>query len=210
MLLNIPFYENKSDGKQCMQVAMQCVLKHFLNKEYSLEELDHLTKRKVDLWTWTPQIVSVLHDLGLNVHYYSATPLEPFLEGESFIRKQYGADADHVLKNTDVSAVVESAKRLMKYTCFEQRVLPFKEVEDALNRGIVPLMLIDYNKIKGKEGPYQGHFIVVTGFDENSVLFHESGPHNAEPNKRVVKQTFIDAWNARGTDNDIVLVFGKR
>jgi hypothetical protein len=46
MLLNIPFYKNDNDGMQCMQVAMKSVLKYFLNKYFSLDELDILTKRK--------------------------------------------------------------------------------------------------------------------------------------------------------------------
>ena len=71
-------------------------------------------------------------------------------------------------------------------------------------------MLIDRNKIVGKEGFYQGHFIIVTGFDDQNVFYHEYGPENSEANKKVLKSTFIDAWNANGTDNDIIIVYGKR
>ena len=42
-------YENNGDGNQCMQVAMRCVLKHFLDKDFSLDELDSLTGRKENL-----------------------------------------------------------------------------------------------------------------------------------------------------------------
>ena len=63
MLLNLPFYPNTGDGRQCYQVAMQSVLKHFLGKEFSREELDHLTGRKTEFWTWTAQIVPVLESL---------------------------------------------------------------------------------------------------------------------------------------------------
>ncbi|MDD4353852.1 MAG: hypothetical protein PHN56_05340, partial [Candidatus Nanoarchaeia archaeon] len=64
-MIDLPFYEN--DGNSCMQACMRTAIKFFLNKEYSLRELDLLTKRKDDYWTWTPQGVIALHELGLDV-----------------------------------------------------------------------------------------------------------------------------------------------
>lgn len=49
------------------------------------------------------------------------------------------------------------------YKIFEQRVLEFSEIEDALISGYVPLMLIDWNVLYKYKGPYSGHFVVVTG-----------------------------------------------
>ena len=71
-------------------------------------------------------------------------------------------------------------------------------------------MTFDNNVISGKKGQYQGHFVAITGFDDKYVCYHESGPNHPEPNKRVLKETFIEAWNANGTDNDVVIVFSKR
>jgi hypothetical protein len=210
MITPVPFYENKGDGNQCMQVTMKSILKHFLDKDFSLEELDKLTERKTGLWTWTSQVVIVLYDLGLEVKYYSKSDLEPFLQGEPFIRKHFGKDAEKILKFTDLPVVLGSIKKLLKKDIFEKRKLSFNKVEAHIKQGDIPLMLIDHNKIVGKEGLYQGHFIVVTGFDDQNVFYHESGPKNPEANKKVLKSTFIDAWNANGTDNDIVIVYGKR
>lgn len=210
MILDVPFYENKLEGNQCMQASMKSALKHFLNKELSLQELDKLTGRKEGFWTWTSQIVIVLYDLGLDIKYYSKTDLEPFLEGEPFIRKHFGKDADKILKFTDLPVVMESIKKLKKYCIFEKKKLSFEDVENQIKQQRVPLMLIDWNKIAGMQDSFQGHFVVVTGFDDKNVFYHESGPQNPKPNKQVQKSAFIDAWNANGTDNDVVIVFGKR
>ena len=52
--------------------------------------------------------------------------------------------------------------------------------------------------------------MIVTGFDEKSVFYHESGPGpQTSPNRKVSKKSFIKAWNAKGTDNDCVVVYGK-
>ena len=124
MKLSVSFYENKGDGNQCMQVTMKSVLKHFLDKDFSLEELDKLTGRKNGLWTWTSQVVIVLHDLGLRIKYYSKSDLEPFLQGEPFIRKHFGKDSDKILKFTDLPVVLESINKLLKYNIFEKRKFP--------------------------------------------------------------------------------------
>ena len=71
------------------------------------------------------------------------------------------------------------------------------------------MVLIDWNKVTGTMAPYQGHFGVLTGFDKDNVHFHNSGPANA-PDMRIRKETFMDAWNANGTDNDVLIVYGKR
>jgi len=208
MILDIPFYVNNGDGKQCMQVAMQCVIKHFLRKEYSLDQLDQLTNRKSDYWTFTAQIVTVLYDLGLDVKYYSNESLELFLGGEVYFRQHFGKDADKILSLTDMPAVISSINSLLKYNLFEKKSMSLLEIEEHLNNGHVPLVLMDYNKIIQKKGLYQGHFVVVTGFDDGYIYYHESGPKNPEPNKKIRKELFQEAIDANGTDNDVVVVFG--
>lgn len=206
----VPFYENSGDGSQCMQVAMQCVLKYFLDKDISLDLLDTLTHREKDMRTWTSQIVTVLYDLWLDLRYFSKEDIRPFLEWEPFIRRHFAADADKILQYTDVPVLVESVDHLMKYDIFEKRCVDREEIQDHIDEWHIPLMLIDYNYLSGAEWAYQWHFVVVTWYDEEHILYHESWPKNPEANKKIAKKLFIDAWNANGTDNDLVVVYGKR
>ena len=210
MILNVPLYENNKDGNQCMQASMQSVLKYYLNKEFSLEELDILTNRKPNLWTYTPQIVSVLCDFGLNLKYYSKEDIEPFLAGESFFRAHYGKDADKILSFTDLPVVINSIKKLFDYDVFEKRIISIKEIEDNLSKEHLIVVLIDHNIINNIIGNYQGHAVVITGFDNNYIYYHDSGPSNPEPNKKASKETFEKAMNANGTDNDCIIIFGKK
>ena len=210
MLLNIPFYRNNGDGNQCMQVGMQSVLKYFLGKDFSLEELDELTGRKPNLWTWTVQIVSVLFDLGLDVKYYSKINFEEFLEGEPYIRKQYGKDADMILKYSDIHTLIKYVKKLKNYNIFAEKKLLLDEIEANIKQGHILLVVIDNNKIKHRNELYQGHLVVLTGFDENYIYYHDSGPDKPEKNKKVPKKIFEKAMNSNGTDNDVVIIYGKR
>ncbi len=136
MILKIPFYENNGDGNQCMQVGMKCVLKYFLDKDFPLIELDKLTGRKENLWTYTSQIVSVLYDLGLDLKFYSKEDLEPFLEGEPFIRKHFGKDADKILKFTDVPTVVKATEKLLNYNIFEKEFYQLMKFKNILKKAM--------------------------------------------------------------------------
>ena len=211
MRLELPFYLNNGDEHQCMQVAMQVVLDFFLDKRYDLTELDQLTGRGPCQWTWTPQIVKVLYDLGLEVKLFSAEPLEPFLEGEPFLERHFGAEtAEKMLRNTDWSIAEAAFRSLLETDLFEHRKLALEEVEHHLLQGRVPIVLIDHNVMVQNEDVYNGHCVVVTGFDNGWVTYHESGPYQPCPHYRVPRELFLRAWHAPGTDSDLVLVYGPR
>lgn len=52
--------------------------------------------------------------------------------------------------------------------------------------------------------------VAVTGFDDEHVYYHENGPRDPTANKKVSKELFIKACDAKPTDNDVIVVFGKR
>ncbi|MDE1762304.1 MAG: hypothetical protein KGH78_03885 [Candidatus Micrarchaeota archaeon] len=209
-MLDLPFYRNDKTGIQCYQVAMQIPIKHFLGRECTLDELDKLTKRRGPFYTYTTQVVPVLHDMGLEVKYFSPVDQKPFLAGESYIREHYGKDAEDYLKVTDMEVMVESVRNMLKYNLFEQRKLTVEEIEDHIRNGHVLIAVIDYYKLVGKVGGYQGHVVVLTGFDSDNFYIHQSGPEDPIPNMKIPRERFMDAWNANGTDNDMVVVYGRR
>ncbi|MBI1973607.1 hypothetical protein HYS54_02235 [Candidatus Micrarchaeota archaeon] len=214
MILKIPFYPDAGDGKQCAQVCMQMVLKHFLDKEFSVGELVQLTNRAEGLWTWPPQIVVALHDLGLKVTNYTDTTKAKFEEfvnnGEAYIRRHF-KDADKILSYADVSAIAWAEKRMLELGLFETKKLALDDLKANLAQGHISIVLMDWNKIIGKEDTqYQGHLVVVTGFDDSSIYFHHTGPINPKQNMRVPAEVFERAWSAPGAENDAIVVFGKR
>ena len=209
MRLDIPFHANDGDGKQCFQAAMRMVLEFYLGKDHSLRELDKLTRRKQGLWTYTPQAATALHNLGLDVEFRSKEPLEPFLQGEEFIREHAGEDADHILKHTDVPVVVAATREALERGVFRQGATTVEDLERHLDKEEVPVVLVDYNKLMDKDGPYQGHAVVVTGYDEDNIHYHESGPKSPEPHKEATKEGFQAAMDAKGTDNDCIIVRGR-
>ena len=121
-LLDIPFYKNDENGVQCLQVCMKTIIKYLLDKDFSLEELDSLTYRKENYWTWTHQILKPLHELGLDVtYYYSKGDLQDVLRGEEFIKEEFKKHAQTILQHTDIEAVVRSAKEALKLNLYQKK-----------------------------------------------------------------------------------------
>ncbi len=214
MQLDVPFYLNTNDGNQCMQVTMQGVLDYFLHLKKTVDELDVLTGRKKGYWTYTTQVVGALWEMGLDVKMYSVDPLEPYTHDvaslKQYIRETYPNQFETIMKMSDLPMTIVHSTKLKQMNLFEQRKLSFTEIENHIMQGHVPLMLIDHSVLEDENGNYRGHFVVVTGFGENTITYHESGPKNPAPHRCVSKEQFIRAWDAPGTGNDVIIVLGKR
>lgn len=209
MRLKLPFYRNDRD--RCAQVAMRMVVNYFLQQDLELDELDRLTGRSDGCWTWSTQTAVALHRLGLEVAYYTREPLESFLRGEEFLVEHFGeAVARTMLSRSDWPRAQQSFREVLELGLCTPRALEFPEVEEALEKGAVPIVLIDYNVLMGRGGEYHGHCVVITGSDARTVWYHESGPEAPAPHRPVQKERFIRAWEAPGTDKDVLLVRGTR
>jgi hypothetical protein len=209
IMLDVPFYKNSGDGKRCFQTAMNSAIKYFLDEDFPLKDLDIMTGRKTGKWTFTTQIIPALYELGLDIKYYSTTDPENYIRGEEYIKDTFGKDAKKMLENIDVDVMVDSAKNVTEYDVFEKKKITIEEIEEHIRQEHIVMVLIDANVFSGKDG-FQGHFVVLTGYDEDHIYYHETGPKEPEPNRKIKKNLFILAMQSHGTDNDCVIVFGRR
>ncbi|MFC1579994.1 C39 family peptidase [Thermodesulfobacteriota bacterium] len=204
--LDVPFHDTYSDKNQCMQVAMKSVIEYFLDEVYTVDELDSVTGRKRGKWTSVSQGVFGLYELGLEVEAYCA-------EKEPDFRARWGRDAEKIVKNLDMAVVNEYSEKAVNSGLMKGEKLPFNKIEKHIEAGHVLIMIVDLNVLlNGESRSYNGHSVVVTGFDEDYIFYHE--PSNSaiwpKPHRKVSKELFIEAWDANGTDNCVIIVFGKR
>ena len=216
MLLKIPFHIATGDENRCYEAAMLSAIAYFIPETtLTLEQLDRLVERKPGKWTYTQQIVPVLYDLGLDVQFYSEEPLGPLAETDGMLESLHRANPsvesfDYVLRHTDLEVAVRAAKNCMRYRVFTQRRVEWTMIEAELERSHVPLLLIDYNLLVGRKGPFQGHFVALTGFDKEHIFYHENSERHAKPNMAVDRERFRMAWDNPGTGHDLVIVAGRR
>ena len=202
--LDIPYVEQK--GPSCTPAQVLMALKYYFpEKEYSLSQIDKLMGRDNEEWTWFSQAFPVLLRQGLDVYYYSTTPY--FQITPEFLRKFYGEEDGAFMDSVTDWVEFEKSVKFLKQNPerFSNTKLSWNEVEEAVNRENLVLMIIDNNVLEKRIGVYNGHGITITKITPTKVYFHDS---SLEPNRIVSKMDFIAAWNAPGTDNDVILIKG--
>lgn len=211
LIPDVPFYAMpENDPGHCYQVAMRVVLEYFLHKPFSLDELDRLTGRKDDFWTWGAQVVSALDRLGLNVKYYSSVDIAPFLEGESFIRRAYPNVAEKAIQKTDMPVMISATRHALEKKLFEIKKCSMADLEEHLRKGHLIIVNLDMYVLYRIKGNYGGHSLVLVGFDADNVYLHESNFTRNAAYKKVPKADFEAARAAEGIDFDVIIVEGKR
>jgi len=111
-----------------------------------------------------------------------------------------------MLEHTNFEALNRSIDVLTQTKRYENRKLDFSEAEKSFNQGAMAIMLLDNSKIYGTQN-YAGHFVTITKINQTHVVYHDTG---GTPNRAVEKEKFLEAWNAKGTDNDIIIIKGKK
>ncbi|MFH1316974.1 MAG: hypothetical protein ABII01_05640 [Candidatus Woesearchaeota archaeon] len=203
--LDIPYHEQV--GPSCVPAQVLMALDYYYpDSNYTLAQIDENVGRKDDKWVWFSQALPVLIDEGLDAYYYSASPYQNLTP--EFTIRFYGEEDGTVINQvTDWVEFNRSRDYILASSRFYNKVLDWQTVEDEFRKGSVILMIIDINIAdKIEELPYSGHGIIITDIEKDTVTFHDS---NGRPNLKIEKSHFIKAWNAPGTDNDVIIIRGR-
>ena len=90
----------------------------------------------------------------------------------------------------------------------EERSLSLEELLSKVSRNCIPIVLLDWSKIKGTLD-FIGHFIPIIGYDEENVYVHNQGFHNTQAFLPIKRELFEEARKAKGTDEDITFIYRK-
>jgi len=208
MLINLPNYSNNIDGTNCAQCVALSVLKHFFPKrKYTIEELAQKMKKKPKLWTYTHQILMLLWKEGLEAKMFSNFDLKDLLEGEKYILKNYEeADAKAILKNIDMPIMLETLKKALTLNLHTKKNITTKDLTCWLDKGYPIIVNVDWSILYEIKAPYDGHFVVLLGYDKDCFYFHENGSLKAHAisNQKVNKKRFI---KAKRKEKKLIVVF---
>lgn len=191
----IPFYSNTSDNLHCFEASLRMILKYFKpKKEYSWKEMDNITGKKPNLWTW-PQ----LGLLWFQKHGFEVINMEIFnyprfvQKGESYLMEFYGKEAGiQQINHSDIPHEQKISKQLIEEMKIDCRIPSVNDIRQFLEKGYLLNCLVNSKTLSGKSG-YVGHSIVIKGITESEVIFHDPGLP-AQPNRKIGFGTFEKAW----------------
>ncbi len=196
--MNIPFTKNPE--LYCAQACMKMIIDYFdPNNNLDLERLAKLSYKRKDGGTNSVGIVLAFDNLG-----YKATLFTKKLNIEhENSAKEY--DEKYGISKNELNVLIKKAqrKKLVKV-----KLITFNDLKSLVKKQQGIITLIDFSKIS-KKNNYIGHYLVITNITNNSITFHQPGTENATQNCTISKELFLEAFNAEGTDNDVIVIEGK-
>ncbi len=203
MRLKIPFYKQKT-RYDCGPTALQMVLNYLGKKRYSRNKLQNLVDSDKSGVTWTLGLVKAAAQLGFKTEFYtSCLGFNP----KNYELEFYKKLADEAKSSEQKLEKVKKEAVQFKVQMKEKR-LSLKQLLNKINENCVPIVLLDWSKIKGTD-KFIGHFVPIVGYDSKNVYVHNQGSHNTMASLPIRRSLFDKARKSSGTDEDIVFIWRK-
>lgn len=198
MKLKVPFYKSIKDT-DCGPVVLKMALE-YLGEKHDLQELSQLERQLDTGLVWSIGIARAAQKLGFPVKIISITNFD-HNENIDYYEKYRGDKGKLILEE-----LKKEIKELGIET--EEKDLSLQELFSFLTKNSIPIVLVNWSIIKGKPG-YQGHFLVISGYDKENVFVHNPGIEKASAYMPIPKDLFIKMWESKGTDKDTVIISKK-
>jgi len=192
---SVPFYSNTSDDTHCYQAALRMVLKYFLpHKEYSWEELEQLTAKVKNLWTWPTQGLISLYKFGFHVVEIEDFDIDAFIkDGEAYLIQKFGEEVGkEQIQHSDIEQERNIYKKYLKLHVHEQRVPNIEDIKKLLEDDYLVVCNVNSCGLSNTSG-YVGHFVVIYDYNQNNLILHDPGLPALQA-RSVSYGNFLRAW----------------
>lgn len=205
--INVPYFK-QPDNSHCFQACLKMTLKYFFpEKDFTWEELDKMSNKPKDKWTWICAAFVKLKKMGLKVKVCGNLDYYEFSKrGADYIREFFSKEvAERNIEMSDIGAAAEDAKKMVKEGIYEKADIKFEDIENWFKDGYFIITSINSMVLNNKEG-YSGHAVVLTGLDDDYVFIHDPGMIYGSANRKVKKDTFLKALFYSGKNKEVCLI----
>lgn len=190
----VPFFGNP-DSTHCFQAVLRMALKYFYpSEDYSWEELDQLTGKKPDKWTWRTRALVELKRRGMDVVNWGNFDHKEFVErGASYLNDFFGPEKARIqIEHCDLEYEIENAREWVKVVENKFGLPTLEDIKELLDIGYLVICNVN-SKILNQQDGYSGHFVLIYDVKDDFVLMHDPGPPHS-PERRVSYEVFFKAW----------------
>ena len=177
--LKIPFI--KSRGYECGQTCVAMMIKYFKpDVKIDFEKFNKIIHHVKGKATFPLQNAILLNRYGIKTKCFSSDDIPTTKDDPDIFKKWFGDEYDKLIHTVDIDSYNWMATEGKKLNLFKKRKTSFDEIVNLFTKGYVVAFPIDWNTLIGKKGPYQGHFIILSGLeDKNTLLIHDpdNGPY---------------------------------
>lgn len=199
MKLDVPFIKDPDD--RCVPASIGMVLGYFYpERHYSLDDLGEICGYEPGRATWSITPMLNLANLGLKTKWiedfdhtaFIKNPkgyLASILDGESY---------NWQIENGDVEANAKLLEEYLQNHNIEKRPATRQDIQKLLENGWLVCLEVNANTLANKEG-YEGHWVVVIGYDDKNVTLHNPDGTNGNRANQVVSWVKLEkAWREFG------------
>lgn len=197
MRYDVPLYNNP-DGTHCFQASLRSILKFFEpHKNFTFKQLDKITAKEKGLWTWPMAGELWLKESGYEVKKIERFDYARLAEiGGDYLVELFGPKVAHEqIIHSNMSVEINRARDFAGKIDISQRLPGIEDIRKYLGEGFLVWCVINSRKLSGSAG-YVGHFVVVTGYDENGLYINDSGGRvrHAQKDLYLTYSKFLDCW----------------
>lgn len=206
MQLQIPFI--KSRGFECGQACAAMMIK-YCRPDFSpdFDQMNRIIHHLPGKYTFPPQLALLLDHYGVAAHVYSSDDIRTSAEDPDQFKRWWGKDYEHEVKFLDLPSFDWMVETMRSKDLFTLKSTNFSELLTHFDQDHLVGMPIDWATVTGKGGPYQGHFVVISGRVGDNLLIHDPdiGPSQSHPLSLIGK-----AWHHPAIANDYIIATGLK
>ncbi len=207
---DIPFYPSFAtkafpNGEHCVVMSLKMMLAVLMpQREFSIKELEDITHKSPEGGAFATHYLVWLADQGFEIKRWDTHDWRAFQrDGLGYMRRVLGDEAaDYSAKAHDIpyeqSVVPEF---LNKVNLIPEK--PTVEIaEKALRDGWIVRAPVNSRVLNHRSG-YMGHSVVIVGFEDNDVIFHDPGLP-AKAYRHESRELFQKAMDSFGGELDAI------
>ena len=149
----------------------------------------------------------LLEHYGIKAKCFSSDDIKTTSEDPGQFKRWFGKDYETIVKKIDERTYNWMVEESRHHDLFEVKITTFNQILKMFNQNILVTLIVDWNTLKKRQGPYQGHFLVLSGIDKKDILLHDPdhGPFQPYP-KQLVQQ----AYSHPAIAHDLFVAYGKK
>lgn len=210
MYLKVPFYpsvatEAHPEGEDCVEMSIKMLLGYLLPKQsFSKKELETITGKKPGKGSWEMPFSIWFSNNGFEIKHYTTFNYKKFQkQGIDYIRKQYGDEvADWQKANTDIESAISQVKEYLEKVKVVNKKPGIDDIINEMENGCIIRAMVDSGYLNDSN-EYLGHSVVVIGYNDDSIWFHDPGLPALE-NRKVSRDKFQEALDKFGGEIDAI------
>ncbi|MDB5162994.1 MAG: hypothetical protein JWN28_601 [Candidatus Saccharibacteria bacterium] len=211
MIINdVPFISNTPDDTHCLQAAYMSIAKYFDPKfDFSMDDWAILTGYEEGLGTWANAGLVWFTENGYEVKHYETFDFKEFIKSpKEYMIQIHGIEAGNWgYEHTNVPKEIQRMKELLAADIVENKEPSIEDIKNGLNEGYLPRVTINAYVLDEEVG-YEGHAVVITGYDDKFIVLHDPGLP-ALANRKIPVDVFMNAWSAQEKELDLIRLIRK-